>query len=154
MAKLYSELNEELRVFIAAQKMFFVATAPVEGRVNLSPKGMDTLRCLDDRTVAYLDVSGSGNETATHVQENGRMTMMMCGFSEQPLILRLYGKGRVVHKESAAWADLYMKFEPLPRVRQIFVLEIEAVQTSCGYGVPVYEFKEDREILSKIPVEK
>ena len=147
MAKFYPELNEELQAFIAEQKLFFTATAPNRGRINLSPKGMDTFRCLDNKTVAYLDLTGSGNETAAHLLENGRMTLMFCSFSEKPLILRLYGRGRAVHLENEAWPQLYPLFEPLPGVRQIFLLEIESVQTSCGFGVPIYELKVERETI-------
>src|SRR5512138_423188 len=96
MAKFYSELNSTLEKFIAEQHLFFVATAPTRGRINLSPKGMDTFRCLDHKTVAYLDVIGSGNETSAHIIENGRITLMFCSFGEKPLILRLFGHGRVV----------------------------------------------------------
>lgn len=147
MAKFYTELNEELQAFIAEQKLFFTATAPSQGRINLSPKGMDTFRCIDNKTVAYLDVTGSGNETAAHLLENGRMTLMFCSFSEKPLILRLYGRGRAIHLQDEAWSELYSLFEPLPGVRQVFRLEIDSVQTSCGFGVPIYELKEERETM-------
>lgn len=147
MAKFYTALNDTLRDFIADQKMFFTATAPSQGRINLSPKGMDTFRYLDNNTVAYLDVTGSGNETAAHLVENGRITVMFCSLSEKPLILRLYGRGRVIRKRDSEWADLYSLFEPLPGARQIILMEIDSVQTSCGFGVPVYEFKEERDIL-------
>jgi len=149
MAKFYSALNDSLRDFIADQKMFFTATAPTQGRINLSPKGMDTFRCLDNNTVAYLDVTGSGNETAAHLLENGRMTIMFCSFTEKPLILRLYGRGRTVRTRDNDWADLYSLFEPLPGARQIMLLAIDSVQTSCGFGVPVYEFKQERDTLAR-----
>ena len=97
MAKFYSQLTPELRDFIEQQKLFFTATAPTQGRINVSPKGIDTFRCVDDQSVAYLDLTGSGNETAAHLHENGRITIMFCSFSEQPLILRLYGSGNVIH---------------------------------------------------------
>ena len=144
MGKFYPALNEDLRQFIAEQKMFFVATAPNQGRINVSPKGVGTFRCLDDHTVAYLDLTGSGNETAAHLRENGRMTIMFCSFSERPLILRLYGRGRVVRQQDEAWQTLYAIFDPMPGARQIMVLQIDSVQTSCGQGVPLYEFKEER----------
>jgi hypothetical protein len=149
MAKFYPELNSTLEKFIAAQHLFFVATAPVQGRINLSPKGMDTFRCLDHKTVAYLDVIGSGNETSAHVIENGRMTIMFCSFDEKPLILRLFGHGRVVRSRDTAWTDLYARFEPRPNARQIFVLDIDSVQTSCGFGVPQYEFKARRSNIAQ-----
>ena len=147
MAKFYSELNSSLRDFIQEQKLFFTATAPLQGRINLSPKGIDTFRCIDDQTVAYLDLTGSGNETAAHLKENGRMTIMFCSFSEKPLILRLYGKGRVIRSKDEEWESFYSLFDSLPGERQIIVLDIESVQTSCGYGVPLYEFKQERNTL-------
>ena len=149
MAQFYSQLDDKLKTFIAEQKMFFTATAPVEGRINLSPKGMDTLRCLDPNTVAYLDLTGSGNETAAHLQENGRMTIMFCSFTQTPMILRLYGWGRVVGKRDPEWAKFWPMFAPLPGARQLIVLEIESVQTSCGFAVPFYEFKGERNALRR-----
>jgi hypothetical protein len=147
MSKFYSQLDETLRRFIEKQKVFFTATAPVSGRINLSPKGMDTFRCLDEKTVAYLDLTGSGNETAAHTFENGRMTIMFCSFSAKPLILRLYGRSLVVQPKDPQWAELYPNFEPMKGERQIIVLDIESAQTSCGYGVPVFELKEERQQL-------
>lgn len=150
MAKFYQELNEDLMAFIQAQKMFFVATAPDQGRVNLSPKGMDTLRCFDHKTVAYLDITGSGNETAAHIKQNGRLTMMFCSFTETPLVLRLSGLGRtVLPRHEAAWADLYPRFDPQPGPRQIIILDINLVQTSCGFGVPLMDFKAERPTLRR-----
>jgi hypothetical protein len=149
MAKFYSQLNEMLQNFIAEQRMFFVATAPLQGRVNLSPKGMDTFRCLDDKTVIYLDFIGSGNETAAHIAENGRLTLMFCSFGEKPLILRLYGQGRAIQSRDAAWAELYPLFDSHPNARQIIALNIESVQTSCGFGVPMYEFKDRRDNMAQ-----
>ena len=147
MAKFYPHLDDGLQKFIGEQKMFFTATAPAEGRINLSPKGMDTLRCLDDRTVAYLDLTGSGNETAAPLAADGRMTIMMCSFAESPLILRLYGRGRVVRPGDAEWDALRPHFPVLPGERQIVVLDLESAQTSCGFAVPVYELKGERQML-------
>jgi len=147
MAKFYSELNETLLEFIEAQKLFFTATAPIEGRINISPKGMDTFRCIDNKAVAYLDLTGSGNETAAHLNENGRMTIMFCSFSEQPLILRLYGYGKVVSPRHKEWQELHYLFDSLAGERQIIVLEINSVQTACGFGVPIFELKSERELL-------
>jgi hypothetical protein len=147
MAKFYEELSEELKKIIAEQKIFFTASAANQGRVNLSPKGMDSFRCLDNKTVAYLDVTGSGNETAAHILENGRLTIMFCSFSEKPLILRLYGKGEVVRPGSERWEYLFRNFQSIIGERQIFVLHIESLQTSCGFGVPVFELKEERSKL-------
>ena len=147
MAKFYSELTEELRNFMEEQKIFFTATAPNSGRINLSPKGRDTFRCLDNKTVGYLDLTGSGNETAAHLHENGRMTIMFCSFSEKPLILRLYGQGRVISPRDSDWENFYCWFEPTEGERQIILLNVDSVQTSCGYGVPIYDLKEERKTL-------
>lgn len=147
MAKFYTALDEQLIAFIAAQKMFFVATAPTRGRINLSPKGMDSLRCLDTHTVAYLDLTGSGNETAAHCRDNGRVTLMFCSFEEKPLILRLYGRGYTVPPEDTQWHTYSAHFPALPGTRQIVVLDIESVQTSCGFGVPYYNFMGERPTL-------
>ena len=137
MAKTYSELTPELDAFIRAQRIFFTASAPHEGHINLSPKGMDSLRVLDPRTVAYLDVTGSGNETAAHLEQNGRLTLMFCSFDRQPLILRLYGEGEVIRPRDHHWPDLLAHFTALPGMRQIIRLRLEFAQTSCGYGVPL-----------------
>ncbi|EEF59921.1 pyridoxamine 5'-phosphate oxidase family protein [Pedosphaera parvula] len=149
MAKFFSELDADLIRFISEQKVFFTASAPAEGRINLSPKGMDTFRCLDSRTVCYLDLTGSGNETSAHLNERDRMTIMFCSFSTQPLILRLYGRGEVIRPRDSRWQDYVRYFTEIPGQRQIFVLRIESVQTSCGYAVPVMEFKEERPALKK-----
>ena len=144
MAKFYSEINDSLQKFIQEQKVFFTATAPRTGRINLSPKGIDTFRCLDNKTIAYLDLTGSGNETSAHLNEDSRMTIMFCSFSEKPLILRLYGRGKVIRPRDTQWSTFYSHFTPVPGERQIVVLVVDSVQTSCGYGVPIYEFKEER----------
>lgn len=149
MAKFYEQLDETLKKFIGEQKIFFTASAPQEGRINLSPKGIDTFRCLDEKTVIYLDLTGSGNETAAHLAENGRLTIMFCSFTEKPLILRLYGRGEVVGKNDARWAQLSENFPSLPGERQIIILNIESLQTSCGFGVPIYELKQERETLTE-----
>ena len=149
MAKFYDQLNENLRDFICEQKIFFTATAPENGRINLSPKGMDTFRCIDDRMVAYLDLTGSGNETAAHIIENGRLTIMFCSFSEKPLILRLYGKGRVVRSRDEDWQTFYRYFRLTLGERQIIVLDVESAQTSCGFAVPVFELKKERAMLTE-----
>jgi hypothetical protein len=154
MAKFYRLLDDNLRRFMAAQRLFFTATAADSGRINLSPKGMDTLRCLDNRTVAYLDLTGSGNETAAHLRQNGRMTLMFCSFDEHPLILRLYGRGRAVPQDTPEWASLRPEFPPLPGARQIIVLALESLQTSCGFGVPVYAFLRERPTLRDWAVKK
>lgn len=149
MAKFYTTLTPSLREFIAEQKMFFVATAPESGRINLSPKGMDTFRCIDDATVAYLDLTGSGNETSAHLTENGRITLMLCSFTEKPNILRIYGRGRVVRPEDGEWPMLLANFSPTPGQRQIIVVAIDSIQTSCGFSIPFYEYLGPREQLVK-----
>ena len=148
MAKFFDKLSENLKDFITEQKMFFTATAPDEGRINLSPKGTDCFRILDEKTVAYLDLTGSGNEASAHIQQNGRMTFMFCSFQGNPLILRLYGQGEVVKKGSKRWQELHPHFTHYAGERQIIVLLIESVQTSCGYGVPIYDYQEDRTRLT------
>lgn len=147
MAKFYSEVNAELQKFIQNQKIFFTATATKDSRVNLSPKGIDTFRCLDQKTVAYLDLTGSGNETAAHLTEDGRMTIMFCSFSEKPLILRLYGQGKVIHPRSSRWQTFHELFNSVPGTRQIIVLDVDLVQTSCGTGVPIYELQAERSAI-------
>ena len=154
MAKFYSQLTPELQTFIQKQKIFFTAKAPNEGRINLSPKGIDTFCCIDDNNVAYLDLTGSGNETAAHLHENGRMTIMFCSFEENPLILRLYGQGEVISQKCDRWSQLHSLFTSTPGERQIILLKIESLQTSCGFGVPLYEFKEDRKTLIDWAVKK
>jgi hypothetical protein len=148
MANFYSELDESLMRFISEQKVFFTATAPAQGRINISPKGMDTFRCLNSRSVGYLDLTGSGSEASAHLMESGRMTIMFCSFSEKPLILRLYGKGEVIRPGEKSWADFFPPFEAVPGQRHIIRLHIDSVQTSCGYAVPLLEFKEERKLLS------
>ena len=149
MARFYPALEAKHRDFITAQKLFFTATGTGDSRLNLSPKGMDSLRVLSDRRVAYLDLTGSGNETAAHLKHDGRMTMMWCSFDADPLILRLYGHGQVVRRQDAAWAELHPHFAALPGERQIIVLDIDAVQTSCGYAVPTYTHIGERDTLAR-----
>lgn len=147
MSKLYESITPELQEFIHQQHMFFTATAIATGRVNVSPKGTDSFRILDDRTVAYLDLTGSGNEASAHLLVNPRMTIMFCGFEQKPWILRLYGNATVVRPGDTAWATLATNFELLPGTRQIVQLRVESAQTSCGLGVPEYEFQGQRSEL-------
>lgn len=142
-----AELDDKLTKFIGEQKMFFTASAPVSGRINLSPKGIDSFRVFDKKTVGYLDLTGSGNETAAHLHENGRLTVMFCSFTDKPLILRLYGHGEVVKNRSEKWKTLENLFEHHFGERQIILLNIESVQTSCGFGVPIYSLVEERNTL-------
>lgn len=154
MAKFYTQLDARLCEFIAEQKLFFTATAPIEGRINLSPKGIDSFRCLDFNRVAYLDLTGSGNETAAHLHQNGRLTMMFCSFTDKPLILRLYGRGEIVLPNTEKWQSLIDRFTDLPGKRQLILLHIESVQTSCGYGVPIYELQAERTTLTDWAISK
>jgi hypothetical protein len=149
MGKVVESILPELRRFIEAQPMFFVATAPLggDGHVNLSPKGLDSFRVLSADRVAYLDLTGSGNETAAHLAENGRITFLFCAFEGPPRILRLYGRGRSVLPTDPAWAELRPLFPDLPGARQIVVAEITRVQTSCGFAVPLMELLGQRETL-------
>ena len=150
MARFYPALEVKHRDFIAAQKLFFTATGTASSRLNLSPKGMDSLRVLSDSRVAYLDLTGSGNETAAHLKHDGRMTLMWCSFDADPLILRLYGRGHAVRRQDAEWAELHHHFPALPGERQLIVLDIESVQTSCGYAVPLYAYQ-GRASVSRSP---
>ena len=149
MGKVFDCITDELRAFIEAQPLFFVASAPLagDGHVNLSPKGLDTLRVLGPGEVAYLDLTGSGNETAAHLAENGRITFMFCAFAGPPRILRLYGTGRVVLPGTEEWDALRPRFRDYPGVRQVVAARITRVQTSCGYAVPRMEPAGDRDTL-------
>lgn len=147
MAKFYSELDDKLIQFIELQKIFFVATAPDSGRINLSPKGMDTFSVVSKNTIAYLDLTGSGNETAAHLQQNPRMTIMFCSFDKSPMILRLYGNAEIIKKDSTHWPAWISQFHTYPGARQIFVLNISSLQTSCGYAVPLAESITERDTL-------
>jgi hypothetical protein len=151
MAKLHEVITDDLAAFIRRQPVFFVASAPLDanGHVNLSPKGLDSFSILSPTSVAYLDLTGSGNETSAHLTENGRITIMFCSFTGPPSILRLFGQGRVVQQGSAEWPELRERFAAFPGVRQIIVADISRVQTSCGFGVPLMEFVSHRETAIK-----
>jgi len=148
MADKFEQLSDRHISFIEAQKMFFVGTAPRSGRINLSPKGLDSLRVLDETCIAWLNLTGSGNETAAHVLENGRMTLMFCGFEKQPMILRVYGAAQMIYPRDEEWSSLQPMFPEYLGARQIFKLQIDLVQTSCGFAVPYYEFAGDRPTLA------
>ena len=149
MAKQQSSIDERLRTFIEAQKLFFVATAAVDGRVNVSPKGGDSLRVLDANRVVWLNRTGSGNETAAHLLDVNRITLMFCAFEDPPLILRLYGAASIVHPDTGPWNELSALFAPTHGARQIFDVAIDLVQTSCGFGVPLMDFRAEREMLDR-----
>jgi hypothetical protein len=148
MGQRYPRMNEKHIEFVQAQKIFFVATAAAAGRVNLSPKGMDTLRVLDSERIAWLNVTGSGNETAAHVRADPRMTLMFCAFEGPPMILRLYGSARAIHRADPEWTGLIGLFPPVPGARQIFEMQVDLVQTSCGMAVPNFEFARERTQLN------
>lgn len=154
MGQKYTELSDKHSGFIAEQKIFFVGTAAETGRVNISPKGMDTLRVLGKNRVIWLNVTGSGNETSAHIQQNARMTLMFCAFTGNPLILRLYGNARVIHRNDPDWPALFEMFNPEPGARQIFDMTIDMVQTSCGMAVPYFDYVEDRDQLRNWAVKK
>ncbi|BAZ06229.1 pyridoxamine 5'-phosphate oxidase-related FMN-binding protein [Calothrix sp. NIES-3974] len=149
MAKVFDSITPDLAKFIQEQKLFFVATAPLspDTHINLSPKGFDTFRIISPQKVGYLDLTGSGNETSAHLQENGRITLMFCAFQGTPLILRLYGKGHVILPNTPAWGEYSSLFPDLPGTRQIIIADIHRVQTSCGFGVPLYEYQQQRQAL-------
>ncbi len=139
-----TKLNPKLCAFIEHQPLFFVATAAPDGRVNVSPKGMNTLRILDDTRIRWLNLSGSGNETAAHLRASSRMTLMFCAFEGRPMILRVYGQARTSHPRDAQWEEKATAFSPLAGSRQIFDLKIDLIQTSCGSGVPFMRFVKNR----------
>ncbi|MEH6457794.1 MAG: pyridoxamine 5'-phosphate oxidase family protein [Cocleimonas sp.] len=147
MGQKYTEISDKLIDFIERQKLFFVGTATKDSRVNISPKGMDSLKVINKNRVIWLNVTGSGNETSAHVQENSRMTVMFTAFEGNPMILRLYGQAKVIHKNDSEWQDLITQFNPIPGARQIFDLTVDLVQTSCGMGVPLFDYSEEREQL-------
>lgn len=147
MGQRYSEISDKLKQFIEDQKIFFVGTATADSRVNISPKGMDSLRVLGKNRVVWLNVTGSGNETSAHIQETPRMTIMFAAFEGNPMILRLYGNANVIHKNDSEWNELFSLFNPIPGARQLFDLTVDLVQTSCGMAVPFFDYVEEREQL-------
>ncbi|MBT8283526.1 MAG: pyridoxamine 5'-phosphate oxidase family protein [Muriicola sp.] len=147
MGRTFQKIGQRHREFIEKQKVFFVASAMDEGHINLSPKGMDSLRVLSDDKVIWLNLTGSGNETATHVVRNPRITLMFCAFEGPPQILRLYGQAKVYHPHDEEFGRLYSYFQEIPGRRQIFEVRVELVQTSCGMGVPLLKFQAEREDL-------
>jgi len=149
MSKLHDTIDDRVTAFIKAQKIFFVATAPTggDGHVNISPKGYDSFRILGPNTVAYLDLGGSGIETVAHVRENGRITFMFCAFDGKPNILRLYGKGEAVCFDEPGFDQKLAFFPEFPKARAIITADITRIQDSCGWGVPFYDFKGERDQL-------
>lgn len=147
VAKLYEELNDRLCQFIEKQKVFFVASSPLatDGLVNVSPKGMDSLRILDPKTVAYLDFTGSGIETVAHVKENGRLVIMFCSFGTSPMILRLHGQANVIEQSDEEWQQIRPLFPASRMARAVIKLSLIRIADSCGWGVPMYEFVGERD---------
>ena len=150
MGKEYPEIDQSVRDWVGQQKMFFVATAPLssEGLVNVSPKGMDTFRILGPKSIAYLDLTGSGVETIAHLRENGRITIMMCAFEGSPKIFRFYGKGEVLEKGSSGYAEHIGEFGDQVGARSIIHVEVELIRDSCGYSIPFYEYSGERAVLT------
>jgi len=146
-----SKLNETQREFIEAQQLFFVATAGRDGHVNVSPKGMDTLRIVDDTRIIWLNLTGSGNETAAHLVDVNRMTLMFCAFEGDAIILRVYGQARIIHPRDPEWTSVLAEFPEIAGSRQIFDLTVDLVQSSCGTGVPVMKFIKSRAEEELVP---
>ena len=151
MGKLYAQIDENLAAWIEAQPMFFVGTTPLasDAHVNVSPKGLDTLRILGPRRVAYLDLTGSGAETIAHLRENGRIVLMFCAFAGPPKIVRLHGTGRVITPESEAWTALVTRYPVFEGGRTIIDIDVERISDACGYGVPTFENPNQREALPR-----
>ncbi|WP_375289839.1 pyridoxamine 5'-phosphate oxidase family protein [Qipengyuania sp.] len=149
MAEFFDRLDDKHIAMLEKQPVFFIATATPIGRINLSPKGYDAFRVLSPRRVAYLDLGGSGNETHAHLAADGRVTIMFCNFERPALILRIYGRGVPVLPQDAGWAELAEHFHLMSGTRQIFVIDVESVQTSCGWGVPFMAFERERDTLRK-----
>lgn len=149
MGKTYSEVDEDLAEWIGRQKIFFVATAPLaaDSHINLSPKGHDTLRLLDPRTMAYLDTGGKGTETIAHIKENRRITIMLCAFEGEPRILRLHGAGTVVEAGDADFEPLLAAFPKHRVARSVVRVELTRIAESCGFGVPLFDYRGNRDSL-------
>lgn len=150
MGKEFEAIDDRLQRWIEKQRMFFVATAPLDenGHVNCSPKGLDSLRVLGPRQLAYVDLGGSGIETVAHLRENRRITIMLCAFDGPPKIFRFYGRGRVVEPSDSEFNDLVAQFPEQPSVRNIIVVDVDRIMDSCGYGVPEFDFRKDRESMA------
>ena len=154
MGKKLEFITPELMRFIEEQKIFFVGTAAAEGNVNVSPKGSDSFRVINKNKIVWLNLTGSGNETAAHLLKNTRMTIMFCAFEGKPMILRLYGKAKIYHKRDSAFNDLSHLFPENIGARQIIEMKVDLVQTSCGFAVPFMDFKEERTTLNNWAVKQ
>lgn len=150
MGKEYTEISDRIQNWITRQHMFFVSTAPsaADGLVNCSPKGLDCLRVLGPKEIAYADTGGSGIETVAHLKDNGRITLMMCSFEGPPMIYRFYGTGVPIEPHEKHFAELLERFPPLPTVRNFIRIKVHKIMDSCGYGVPMYEFRKHRDSLT------
>ncbi|MFD2203348.1 pyridoxamine 5'-phosphate oxidase family protein [Shivajiella indica] len=148
MGKKLEFITNELKGFIEDQKIFFVGTAACDGRVNVSPKGTDSFRVIDKNKIIWLNLTGSGNETAAHLLKNNRMTIMFCAFEGKPLILRLYGTAKIFHKRDIEFDSYVSLFPKNIGARQIIEMDVDLVQTSCGFAVPYMDFKEERTTLN------
>ncbi len=144
MGKRFNEISSELEDFILEQKIFFVGTAAKEGRVNISPKGMDTFRVIEPNRIVWLNLTGDGNETAAHLLKNSRMTILFCSFDKKPLILRLYGDAKIYHVQDEQYDKYIDLFPKIAGSRQIIEMELDLVRMSCGHAVPFMDFKEER----------
>ncbi len=151
MGKTYEKITTNLKEFIEKQKMFFVATAPLsaDDLVNVSPKGWDSLRILDDHTVAYIDLTGSGIETVAHLKENQRITILFCAFEGPPKIVRLQGKGEVFEKDTSGYNEMESLFPNYLGARAIIKIKLERISDSCGYTIPFYDYKGERDTMVK-----
>jgi hypothetical protein len=147
MGKRFPDLQPDQIAFIGEQHLYFVGTAAPDSRVNLSPKGMDSLRIISPTRILWLNLTGSGNETAAHLALDPRITLMWCSFTTRPLILRAYSTGRTIHHGEPAWADLAARLPDQPGARQIVDVTIDLVQSSCGFAVPFMDFREERPVL-------
>ncbi|WP_410468801.1 pyridoxamine 5'-phosphate oxidase family protein [Aestuariicoccus sp. MJ-SS9] len=149
MGKQFDSISDAHRTFIEDQHLFFTGTAAPTGRVNVSPKGMDSLRVLGPNRVIWLNLTGSGNETASHLAEDPRMTLMWASFTKRPEILRLYGTAQTHHRDSPDWSELVALFGDPLGARQIYDMKVEMVQTSCGYSIPFFDYAGERDTLRK-----
>jgi hypothetical protein len=153
MGQYYETISESLMQWILNQKMFWVSTAPLSGagHVNVSPKGGADFGLVDNKTFWYMDMTGSGNETVSHLYENGRITVLFNAFEGPPRILRLYGRGRVLERETAAFAAFVgaHQVRTVPGTRSVIVVDVHQVGTSCGFSVPYYDFKDFRHTLDE-----
>ena len=149
MSEKFNELSDELTAFIERQKIFFVGTAAPDGRVNVSPKGQDSLRVLGPNRILWMNLTGSGNETAAHLLEANRITLMWCAFEGPPMILRAYGSAECIHRHHPRYPELSRQIPATVGTRQYYLVDVDLVQTSCGYAVPYYTFKGDRSTLAK-----